>query len=90
MDQKQMMKQMIDFNKAAFENAFNTMTLLQDQTERMTNVFLEQAPWLPKEGRKVIDEWMKAYKTGRDSFKNSMDDAFKKVENYFAEPKKEK
>ncbi|MGA7875389.1 MAG: hypothetical protein WCA08_06975 [Desulfoferrobacter sp.] len=90
MDQKQMMKQMIDFNKAAFENAFNTMTLLQDQTERMTNMFLEQATWLPKEGRKVIDEWMKAYKTGRDNFKGSMDDAFKKVENYFGEPKKEK
>lgn len=89
MDQKTMMKQMIDFNKTTFDNAFNTMATLQDQSERMTAMFLEQATWLPKEGKKVIEEWAKAYKSGRETFKKNMDDAFKKVEAYFTEsPKK--
>ena len=90
MDQKQMLKQMIDFNKTAFDNAFNSMAMLQDQAERMTGMFLEQATWLPKEGKKVIDEWVKAYKKGRENFKGSMEDSFKKVEDFFAETTKTK
>ena len=34
MDQKQMLKQMLEFNQAAFNNTFNAMTELQDQFER--------------------------------------------------------
>lgn len=90
MDQKQMFKQMIDFNKTAFDNAFNSMAMLQDQAERMTGMVLEQATWLPKEGKKVIDEWVKAYKKGRENFKSSMEDSFKKVEDFFAETTKTK
>ena len=32
MDQKQIAKQMMEFNKTAFDNTFNAMTVLQDQT----------------------------------------------------------
>lgn len=85
MDQKQMLKQMIDFNKATFENAFTTMTMVQDQLERSTSMMLEQATWLPKEGRKALDEWVKAYKKGRESFKNTVDESFKNVEKFFAD-----
>ncbi|MGA7876675.1 MAG: hypothetical protein WCA08_13515 [Desulfoferrobacter sp.] len=84
MDQKQMLKQMIDFNKATFENAFTTMIMVQDQVEKSTSMLLEQATWLPKEGRKAIDDWVKAYKKGRESFKNTVDESFKNVEKFFA------
>lgn len=90
MDQKQMLKQMIDFNKTAFDNAFNSMAMLQDQAERMNAMVLEQATWLPKEGKKVIDEWVKAYKKGRENFKSTVEDSFKKVEDFFAETTKTK
>ena len=83
MDQKQLLKQMIDFNKAAFDNSFNAMVTLQEQTERMANTLLDQATWLPKEGRKAIDEWVKAYKKGREDFKKTVDDNYKKVEDFF-------
>lgn len=85
MDHKAMMKQMIDFNKTTFENVFGSMVRLQDQTEQMTEKFLDQATWLPKEGRKAVEEWVKACKTGRENFKKTMDEAFKKVETYFTE-----
>jgi hypothetical protein len=85
MEQKQMLKQMVEFNKAAFDNAFNTMVMIQDQTERMVRSFLDQATWLPKEGRAVIEEWAKAYKTGREGLKNTMDDNFKKVEDFVSQ-----
>ncbi|RPJ72787.1 MAG: hypothetical protein EHM15_08455 [Desulfobacteraceae bacterium] len=83
MDQKQMFKQMFDFNKAAFDNTFNAMVMLQEQSERMASTMLEQATWLPQEGRKVITDWVDAYKKGRENFKKMVDESFHKVEEYF-------
>ncbi|MDD3581403.1 MAG: hypothetical protein PHW74_10320 [Desulfobacca sp.] len=83
MDQKQMFKQMLDFNKSAFDNTFNAMVMLQEQTERMVNQFLEKAVWLPQEGKKAVDEWVKSYRKGCEDYKKLVDDSFKKVEAFF-------
>ncbi len=80
-----MFKQMLDFQKTTFDNSFNAMTTLQEQGEKMVKAFLEQATWLPPEGRKVITEWINAYKKGREDFKKMVEGNFGKVEDYFAE-----
>ena len=85
MEQKQIIKQMIQVNKAVFETTYNSMAMLQDQMEKTTSMFLEQASWLPAEGRKVVEEWLKAYKKGRENFKSTVDESFKKVETFFAD-----
>ena len=90
MDLKKMTKQMIDFQKATFDNTFNAMTMLQEQAERMANMFLNQTQEIPEEGRKAINEWVKAYKKGNEDFKKSTDDSFKKVEDFFADAGKTK
>ena len=77
-------KQMIEFQKATFDNSFNAMGMVQEQAERMLNMSLEQATWLPEEGKKVIDEWIKGYKKGRVDFKKIVDENFAKVEEFFA------
>ena len=83
MDQKQVLKQMIDFNKAAYNNTFNAFVILQDQAESLSNTLLAQATWLPQEGKKAIEELVKNCKTGRETFKKSVDESFKKVEEFF-------
>jgi hypothetical protein len=88
MDQKQIAKQMVEFNKSAFDNTFNAMTALQDQTEKLVFQFLEKAQWFPEEGKKAINEWLKAYKKGCSDFKSSADNSYKKVSEYFAKPAK--
>lgn len=85
MDQKQMMKQILDFNQATFNNSYQAMVLLQDQFERIANTAIDQAHWLPAEGRKVIEDWIEAYKTGRDSFKSHLDDSYKQAEAFLAD-----
>ena len=85
MDQKQLFKQMLDFQKTTFDNSFNAMVLLQEQTEKASVTLLDQATWLPEEGRKAIDEWIAAYKKGREDFKALVDENFSKVETFFAE-----
>jgi|GEM_PF-756271 len=52
MDPKQLAKQMVDFNKTAFDNSFNTMSTIQDQTEKMFTSMMEQMVFFPEEGKK--------------------------------------
>jgi hypothetical protein len=85
MDQKKLFKQMLDFNKSAFENSFNAMVMLQEQTERAGNTILDQATWLPEEGRKAVQDWIDAFKKGREEFKSMVDENYKRVEAYFSE-----
>lgn len=85
MDHKQILKQMIEFNKTAFDNSFNALLLVQEQNAKMMNSFMSQAVWIPEEGKKVVSDWVTAYRKGIEDFKATADENFKKVENYFAE-----
>ncbi|MGD9368867.1 MAG: hypothetical protein PVH87_24400 [Desulfobacteraceae bacterium] len=85
MDQKQLVKKMIEFNQSTFNNSFQALALLQDQFERIANTAIDQASWMPAEGRKAIENWVEAYKTGRDNFKSHVDDSYKHVERFFAD-----
>ncbi len=84
MEQQQIIKQMIEFGHATFNNAYNANTLFQDQIERVANTVLDQSTWIPSEGRKAIDNWAATMKTGRDNFKKYMDDSYKQVQEIFA------
>jgi len=84
MDQKKLFKQMLDFQKATFDNSFNAMTTLQEQGEKMVDAFLGQAAWLPEEGKKVVTNWINTYKEGRVKFKDAVEDNFQKVEQFFS------
>lgn len=83
MDQKQIFKQMIDFNKATFNNSFSALMMLQDQMENLAGTMLDQATWLPEDGRKAVSDWVEACKKGRTDFKTLVDEGFEKMEAYF-------
>jgi hypothetical protein len=83
MNQKQLLKQMIDFNQTTFNNAFKAMVLLQDQFENAGNTALDQIPDLPAEGRKAIENWAEAFKEGRTNFKQQIDNGFEQTEKIF-------
>jgi hypothetical protein len=78
-------KQTIAFQKALFENSFNAMKMVQDQTEKMLNTFLGQLSWVPEEGRKAITESVDFYKKARDDFKEAVDKGFSKMEEMFVQ-----
>ena len=84
MDQKQIARQMIQFNKTAFDNSFNAMSMVYEQNEKMLQTFLQQATWIPEEGRKAIENWIQTYKKGCEDFKKMADENYQKVEAFFA------
>jgi len=84
MQPKQLLKQMVDFNKAAFENSFNTMLILQEQMERMAKTYTDQGTGISAEVKSAVNEWTKLYKKGLADFKNMMDQNFEKVESFLS------
>ena len=80
MNQSDFIKQAIDFNQTSFDSAFDATVMFQNQFEKVATSMLEQASWIPEEGRKAIDNYVDAYKSGRDQFKKYVDEGFKKAE----------
>jgi hypothetical protein len=87
MQPKDMLKQMIDFNKSAYENAFKNMNMLQEQMEKVITLYIDQSSGMSEEGKKAAKEWTSMYKKGYDDFKKLVDDNFKKMETFFQEKK---
>jgi hypothetical protein len=88
MDPKKMGKQMIDFYKTSFDNSFSAMMMLQEQMERMTNMYWGQMVNLPDEAKKGLADWTKSYKKNCEDFKKMMDESFKKLESFVTETEK--
>jgi len=82
MDQR-ITRQVVDLQKATFENAFSAMAMLQDQAEKTTNMLLESSIWpIPDEGKRMMKEWVQAFKKGREEFKKALDESFNKMQDF--------
>jgi hypothetical protein len=75
---------MVDFNKAAFDNSFNTMLMFQEQMERMAKTYTDQATGISAEAKNAVNEWTKLYKKGLGDFRSMMDENFEKVESFLS------
>lgn len=83
MDPKQIGKQIIDFNKKAFENSFSAMCALQEQAEKTFDTLLEKSPMYSEETKKMVTAWRTNCLKGRDQFKSLANENFDKVSAYF-------
>ncbi len=74
-------KQMIGFQKTAFDNNYNMMVFFQDRTEDMMNDILKQMPWVTKEAKKPMQDVSEIIKKSREDFKKFVDDSYTNVED---------
>ncbi|MDM8525384.1 hypothetical protein QUF80_18615 [Desulfococcaceae bacterium HSG8] len=81
MEQGQVIKQMVDFQKSVFDGSFNTMTMVQERTGKMMDMFMDQAAWMPEEWKSTVNVWSKAYQEGWETLRKTVDDNFDKVES---------
>lgn len=79
MQNEEITKQMIDCHKAAFENGFNAVIMLQEQTSKAMDNFLKQSPWIPVQSKSTINEWTNMCKKGTMDFKETADQNYAKL-----------
>ena len=80
MDQKKMVKQMIEVNLATFNNVFDSMVLIQDQFESIAMKAMDQSGVVPEEGRRAIEGWVNVLKDGRKNIKSHIDSSLQQAE----------
>ena len=83
MEHYQFLKQMTQFNKTAFDSSYNAMCMFREHNEKMATSLLDQATWMPEQGKKAVTEWMKSYKKGCEDFKKIVDQNYQNLEKYF-------
>jgi hypothetical protein len=83
MEAKQSLNRMLKFNQTLFNNAFEAAVKLQDQAEKVGNMVMDQAGWLPGDQRQVYDHCLKTCKAGRSQFKSFMDENYRQAQQYF-------
>lgn len=83
MEANKISQQVLDFQKDALASWFDAVSILQDQFEKVVNTALDQCPGLPAQGRKAIENWEEAFKSGRKNFKQQIDNGFEQADKLF-------
>jgi len=81
---QQLNKQMTEFTRTTMDNTTKALAALQEQTEKMTSMFIDMLPWIPEEGKKALREWDKPYRKGLEDFTAAMNENYKKLEELLA------
>jgi hypothetical protein len=84
MENNKMVKQMIDYHKAAFETSFNSVLMLQEQTTKALDNILQQSPLIPAQTKAFINEWTNISKKVTADFKEAADQNYSKLEEFLA------
>ena len=87
-DPSQIALKMIEMQKTAIDNTYDSILAIQSQTEKFATSLLDQMPYLPQDSIKVIGEWSAAYKKGQDEYKKSFDENYKKLQSFFSDMQK--
>jgi hypothetical protein len=77
MDPTKMGLKMLDLQKSAFNNTYNTMVQIQQQAEKMSEPLMKNSPVIP-------GDWKKMLSKNQDDFKKAIDDGFVKIESYLS------
>ena len=83
METTKLAKQMVGFQKSFFDNSYNAMCIVQDQTETMMNSVLTQLPWVTADSKKAMDSSLEFSKQARGDLKKTIDDGYKNIDTLF-------
>lgn len=88
MEQNKITKRVIDYQKMSFDHWYNTMALIQDQTESTMDLMFNQATWIPQEGRNAYQNWVNICQQERGRFKTYVEKGFATIEKVLTETTK--
>ncbi len=75
-------KQVLEFQKAAFENGYNAIVALQERQLELADRMIGQVPNLPDEARALMQTWRDTAEEGQRQFKDTVDSSFATATNY--------
>lgn len=78
-------QQMINLQKISFFSCYDAASKIQGQATSAVDTLLDQAIWIPEEGRRAISSWAGTYQKEYDRFKSYVEKSFTSFEKVFSE-----
>ncbi len=85
MEYSQIPTKFVDFQKMSFDSLYSAVSLVQDQVASTMDMMINRAPWIPEDGRTMMQRWMDIYKDERNRFKSYVDISFSALEKTLQE-----
>jgi hypothetical protein len=82
MDQNQVFKQMMDFQKAALQSSFNTLEIIQNRSEKVMKMFWDQTSWASDKLNSTLSDWTQTYQDGCQTLTRTVEDNITKMGNF--------
>ena len=79
----------IKLQQSAFDSTFKLLTRVQERGDRLVKDHVEEAAWLPGEGRDIVKEWSRTLNDGRAEFQKTVDKSYDLLRDYFERVRKE-
>jgi hypothetical protein len=83
MEAEKLAKQMIDFQKTAFNHTFDVVMAVQDQSEKISSSWCEKSSILPDRNKKMMLEWGHVIKQSLKEYKKMVNTGFDTMETFF-------
>jgi len=79
--------QVVECQKALFDNSFAIMSTLQDQGHQVMDQTFEKSPLMSADSKKLCFYWVDFIKQNRKSCKEYVDSSFERIKELLIEPK---
>lgn len=82
MEQNQAIKQAIEYNRKGFESFFTATEQFQSKAEEYTGQALEQAQFIPEQGKAFARQWIEAGQKARGGVKEAVLKGYERLEQF--------
>ena len=72
-------RNVISFQKAAFESSFSMVSVMQEVAARSIQAGISQLPWMPDDGKAMVEQFFGTLKEGRETFRQAVCDGYDQV-----------
>jgi hypothetical protein len=86
MDAKQVTQQMISYQKQTFNSFQSAWEMAQTQTSSAMDKMMDQATWMPSQGRQALENWRSLMKAEQERFTAYVDRSFAIYEKMVTAP----
>jgi hypothetical protein len=74
---------LIKLQQSTFDKALKMLSQVQARGDKLVKKHVEDAAWLPAEGKEVIKEWSRTLNDGRAEFQKAVDKSYDLLSTYF-------
>ena len=89
MDQKEVLLEMVEANKAGFDANYELMMSVHKGNRSALEASIKQGPGPSAEGKKAIEDWLNAYQKRCDSLKKMTDAGYEIVKEHIVGKKEQ-